>query len=132
MGRLAAVMDRTPARTLVAVTSRRIITARTNTFLEQGEVQREIPIEQVRYVRVATSQEKGTRSAIDLITRDENIRWHFPAEVDNAQVETLAAVLAESMTIPDAEREELLRRNRVAIRTGSETQTVGTTATDQI
>jgi hypothetical protein len=60
---------------------------------------------------VATSQDRNSRSTIDLITRDENIRWQFPADVDNTRVGTLAAVLAESMTIPDAEREELRRRN---------------------
>jgi hypothetical protein len=49
--------------------------------------------------------------AIELITRDENIRWIFSADIADTQVYTLAAVRAESMAVPDVEREELeLRR----------------------
>ena len=112
--KLAAARDKATAKTLVAVTDRRIIMAKTNTFLEQGEIRQEIPIERVRYVRAATRQGQKARSAIDLITRDENIRWHFQVDIENTQVDTLAAVLAESMTIPDVEREELRRRRRCA------------------
>ncbi|GGP63629.1 hypothetical protein [Streptomyces sindenensis] len=83
---------------------------KTNAFLEQAEIRPAIPIDQVRYVRATTTQDRSTRLAIDLITRDENIRWLFHADIDHAQVNALAAVLAESMRIPDAEREELQRR----------------------
>ncbi|GGN04011.1 hypothetical protein GCM10011609_48970 [Lentzea pudingi] len=110
MGVLAAVMDQAADRTLVAVTDRRVILATTNTFLEQAEIQQEIPLDQVRYVRVPAAPDSGSRSVVDLITRDENIRWIFHPDVDSAQVDALAAVLAESMTIPDAERDELRRR----------------------
>lgn len=113
--KLAAARDKMAAKTLVAVTDRRIITAKTNAFLEQGEIRQVIPIDQVRYVRAATTQDKSGRLAIDLITRDENLRWLFHADIDNAQVDALAAVLAESMTIPDAERDELQRRRHVPI-----------------
>jgi hypothetical protein len=130
MGKLAAARDKAPAKTLVAVTDRRIITAKTNTFLEQGEIHQEIPIDQVRYVRAATSQDKSSRSAIDLITRDENIRWDFQADIDNTQVDTLAAALAESMTIPDVEREELQWRSHAAIGAGSKSEITGTTSTE--
>jgi hypothetical protein len=119
-GKLAAARDKAPAKTLVAVTDRRIITAKTNTFLEQGEIHQEIPIHQVRYVRTATSQNDRSRSMIDLITRDENIQWLFQTGIDHAHVDELAAVLAESMTIPDVEREELCRRARTPIEAGTE------------
>ncbi|MYV70287.1 hypothetical protein GT043_30965 [Streptomyces sp. SID2131] len=108
--KLAAARDKTSAKTLVAVTDRRIITAKASAFLEQGEIRQDIPIDRVRYVRAATTGDRNGRLAIDLITRDENIRWLFPAGIDDAHVAALAAVLAESMTIPDAERDELLRR----------------------
>ncbi|MYR94061.1 MULTISPECIES: hypothetical protein [unclassified Streptomyces] len=111
MGKLASVRDKATANTLVAVTDRRIITARTSTFLEQGAIRPDIPIDRVRYVRAATAQDGDGRLTIDLITRDENIRWLFHSDIDNTQVDALAAVLAESMTIPDAERDELLRRS---------------------
>ena len=108
-GKLAAVRDKAPAKTLVAVTDRRVITAKTNAFLEHGEILQAIPVERVRYVRAATNPGGNSRSVIDLITRDENIRWHFPVDIDNSQVDTLAAVLAESMNIPEVERDALRR-----------------------
>ncbi|WP_405915894.1 hypothetical protein [Streptomyces sp. NBC_00728] len=112
---LAAAMDKAAAKTLVAVTDRRIIMAKTNAFLEQGEIFQDIPIDQVRYVRAATTPDKSTRLAIDLITRDENIRWLFHTDIDNTHVDALAAVLAESMTIPDLERDDLRRRHHAPI-----------------
>jgi hypothetical protein len=111
--KLAAARDKAVARTLIAVTDRRVITTGTNAFLEQGEVRREIPIDQVRYVRAATRDE-GERPTIDLITRDESIRWLFRADTDRTRVDALAAVLAESMRIPDDEREALLGRRPAA------------------
>lgn len=124
--KLAAARDKAAAKTLVAVTDRRIITAKTNTFLEQAEIRQDIPIDRVRYVRAATTQDKSARLAIDLITRDENIRWLFHADIDNTQVDALAAVLAESMTIPDVERDELQRRRYAPIEAGSEGESTGT------
>ncbi len=123
--RLAAARDKAPARTLVAITDRRIITARTDGFLEQGEILRDIPIDHVRYVRAPTPQDGSGRLAIDLITRDENIRWLFHADIDSTKVGALAAVLAEAMTIPDAERDELLRR-RTPIEAGKQAEITGT------
>jgi hypothetical protein len=128
--KLAAARDRAAAKTLVAVTDRRIITAKTNAFLEQAEIRQDISIDQVRYVRAATAQDRGGRLAIDLITRDENIRWLFSADIDNAQVDGLAAVLAESMTIPDGERDALQRRRHVPIEAGGEGESTGTRSTE--
>jgi hypothetical protein len=130
MGMLAAAMDKTADRTLVAVTDRRIILATTNTFLEQAEIHQDIPIDQVRYVRAPTAPDSGSRLVIDLITRDENIRWLFHADVDNSHVDALAAVLAESMTIPDAERDELQRRRYASVGTGEKSESAGTTSTE--
>ncbi|MEU8061607.1 hypothetical protein [Microbispora bryophytorum] len=124
--KLAAAMDKAAAKTLVAVTDRRIITAKTNAFLEQGEIRQDIPIDRVRYVRATTTQDKSGRLAIDLITRDENIRWLFQADIDNTQVDALAAVLAESMTIPDVERDELQRRRYAPIEAGKKGESTGT------
>ncbi|WP_030226140.1 hypothetical protein [Streptomyces sp. NRRL WC-3626] len=128
--KLAAARDKAAAKDLVAVTDHRIITARTNAFLEQGEIGQDIPIDRVRYVRAATTQDRSTRLAIDLITRDENIRWLFHADIDNSQVDGLAAVLAESMTIPDFERDALQRRRHAPIEAGSEGESTGTRFTE--
>ncbi|MFD4636320.1 hypothetical protein ACFWN2_03330 [Lentzea sp. NPDC058436] len=124
MGMLAAAMDKTADRTLVAVTDRRIILAATNTFLERAEIHQDVPVDQVRYVRAPSAPDSGARPAIDLITRDENIRWHFHAGVERGQVDALAAVLAESMTIPDAERDELRRGHHVSIENGGSADAV--------
>ncbi|MFF9213244.1 MULTISPECIES: hypothetical protein [unclassified Streptomyces] len=130
MGMLAAARDKAPAKTLVAVTDRRIIMAKAKAFLERGEIREVIPIDRVRYVRAATAQDKNTRLAIDLITRDENIRWPFHADIDNAQVDALAAVLAESMTIPDVERDELQRRRYALVEAGKKSESTGTRSTE--
>ena len=95
---------------LVAVTDRRIIMAKAKSLRQEGAIGQNIPIDLVRYVRAVTTEDGRVSSAIDLITRDENIRWHFRAETDRTEVDAFAAVLAESMMIPDAEREELARR----------------------
>ncbi|MGH3267903.1 MAG: hypothetical protein ACRDN1_02360 [Trebonia sp.] len=128
--KLAAAMDKAAAKTLVAVTDRRIITAKANAFLEQGEVRQDIPVDQVRYVRAAITQDRSARLAIDLITRDENSRWLFQADIDNAQVDALAAVLAESMTIPDVERDALQRRRYAPIEAGKKGESTGTRSTE--
>lgn len=112
--------EKSETRTLVAVTDRRIVTARTSSFLQEGTLGADIPIDDVRYIRAATTESTNGRVGIDLITRDENVRWLFPASIDNAQVGALASVLAESMTIPDAEREELRRRHLVSIDAGTD------------
>lgn len=125
-GKLAAARDKMPTKTLVAVTDRRIITARTNAFLEQGEIRLDIPVDRVRYVRAAITEDKSARWAIDLITRDENTRWLFNADIDNTQVDALAAVLAESMTIPDVERDELQRRRHASIEADRKGESPGT------
>ncbi|MEU6070103.1 hypothetical protein ABZ864_38140 [Streptomyces sp. NPDC047082] len=127
--KLAAARDKVAAKTLVAVTDRRILTAKTNAFLEQGEIRQDIPIDRVRYVRAATTQDRSGRLAIDLITRDENIRWLFHADIGNTQVDALAAVLAESMTIPDLERDELQRRRYAPIEAGKKGESTGTRST---
>ncbi|MPY33404.1 hypothetical protein FNH09_19700 [Streptomyces adustus] len=128
--KLAAARDKAAAKTLVAVTDRRIITAKTNAFLEQAEIRQGIPTDHVRYIRATATQDKNARLAIDLITRDENIRWLFHTDIDNAHVDALAAVLAESMTIPDAERDELQRRRHAPLEAGDNGQGTGTTSAE--
>jgi hypothetical protein len=129
-GKLAAARDKTVAKTLVAVTDRRIITAKTNTFLEQGEIRQDIPIDRVRYVRATTTHDRSERLAIDLITRDENIRWLFHSDIDNTQVDALAAVLAEAMTIPDVERDDLQRRRHAPVEAGRKGESIGARSTE--
>ncbi|MGW0791882.1 hypothetical protein ACWD04_27585 [Streptomyces sp. NPDC002911] len=126
----AGVRDKAAAGTLVAITDRRVITAKAGAFLEQAEIRSDIPIDQVRYVRAAATQDKGTRLTVDLITRDENIRWLFHADTDSTHVDAFAAVLAESMTIPDAERDELQRRRHMAVEAGRKNESADASSTE--
>ncbi|MER5833771.1 hypothetical protein ABT116_23655 [Streptomyces sp. NPDC002130] len=50
--------------------------------------------------------------------------------LDNTQVDALAAVLAESMTIPDEEREALRRRRHAALEAGEKGESTGTKPTE--
>ncbi|MFE4177503.1 hypothetical protein ACFRR7_36620 [Streptomyces sp. NPDC056909] len=125
-GKVAPTMDKAAARNLVAVTDRRIITARTNAFLGQGEIGHDIPIDRVRYVRAPVTRDGNGRSAIDLITPEDNIRWLFDADVDDTDVAALAAVLAESMNIPDDERVQLQRRRQAPLEAGAKGESAGT------
>ncbi|KUN72462.1 hypothetical protein AQJ46_13500 [Streptomyces canus] len=49
---------------------------------------------------------------------------------DNTQVDALAAVLAESMTIPDVERDELQRRRQAPIEAGRKGESTGGRSTE--
>ncbi|MBL0886372.1 hypothetical protein [Myceligenerans indicum] len=111
----AGAVDNPSVKTLVAVTDRRILVAQTSAFRQQGEIGQDIPLDEVRYVRAVTARDGGELSTVDLITREENIQWRFGYDTDDAHVDGLAAVLAESMAIPDAERDKLERRGAALI-----------------
>jgi hypothetical protein len=128
-GMLVGTKDKAEAKTLVAITDRRVITAYTNAFLEHGEIHHNISIDQVRYVR-AEAPGNSPYWAVDLITRDENIRWLFHSDIEETQVDALAAVLAESMTIPDVERDALQRRRHAAIDEGTNSESDDTGSTE--
>lgn len=114
-GKWTSSKDRGPVKTLVAVTDRRVVTAQSVALLEQGEIRDEFPVDLIRYVRVVTTPDKDDRRTIDVITRDENIRWVFHSDVDGRRVGAFAAVLAESMAIPDGERDALQSLHRPAL-----------------
>ena len=124
--KVAPAMDKGAARNLIAVTDRRIITAKTNAFLGQGEITQDIPIDRVRYVRAPAARDGNGRSVIDLITSEDNIRWHFDADVDTTDVAALAAVLAELMHIPDDERAQLQRLGQASLEAGTKGESAGT------
>jgi hypothetical protein len=124
--KVAPTMDKAAARNLIAVTDRRIITAKTTALLGQGEIGQDIPIDRVRYVRVPAARDSNGRSAIDLITAEDNIRWHFDSEVDDVQVAALAAALAESMNIPDDERAQLQWPRTALLEADAKDESAGT------
>lgn len=108
-GRIASALDKDFDGVLVAVTNRRILSAGINDFLKQGLFEKEVDLADVRYVRSVPGD--GRReSRIDLITRHQNLDLYFAPEVDAQAVETLAGLFAESMVLPERERDDLLRR----------------------
>ncbi|WP_206318617.1 hypothetical protein [Actinacidiphila epipremni] len=123
--KVAPAIDKAAARNLVAVTDRRIITAKSNAFLGQGEIGQEIPLDRVRYVRAPAARDASGRAVIDLITSEENIRWLFDPDVDSAEVAALAAVLAESMNLPDEERIRLQQPLHASLDAGTRDSSTG-------
>ncbi|MET4926022.1 hypothetical protein P3L51_27340 [Streptomyces sp. PSRA5] len=125
-GKVAPAMDKTASRNLVAVTDRRIITAKTNAFLGQGEIGHDIPVDRVRYIRAPAKRDGNGRLAIDLITPEDNIQWLFESDVDSTDVTALAAVLAESMNIPDDERVQLQQGRHAPLEADTKGEGAGT------
>lgn len=113
--------------TLVAVTDRRILTSPSSTFRRSGRITSETPLGQVRYVRRRTDPQGEARERIDLVTRDTNVRWTFHSTTDTADVDALAAVLAESMTLPESERAALVEKP-LALAASSPTSHAGGTS----
>ncbi len=103
-----AARDRAASKEFLAVTSRRILTARTRDFLQDGRLSQEIPLDRVRYLRVHPPTTAQSPARIELITRDIDFEWAFHPKVETKDIDALSATLAESMYIPDSEREELL------------------------
>jgi hypothetical protein len=112
--KIAWTLDRDPARELIVVTDRRILVGETQEFLQRAVFSHERSLDSVRYVRSAPKAENATARRVDLITSDTNHAWHFESSGDVDDVDLLAAVLAEAMTLPEREREELLHRGGVA------------------
>jgi hypothetical protein len=109
--KIASTLDKDLAQLLVAVTDRRILTTDTHTFLKKAVFHYEIGLDAVRYVRSTTIPGEAKASRVDLIAREHNHEWHFGPDVDKGDVDALAAILAESMTLPEQEREDLRRRH---------------------
>jgi hypothetical protein len=92
---------------LIAATQRRVLVGDLSDFRGQGVVERSIPVDHIRYVRLRNGDGDG-QAEIDLITKDDNLTWRFSK--DSAAVEpvrSLAALLADCMEIPVTEREVL-------------------------
>lgn len=111
--KIASALDKDPDRLMVAITDRRILTSNTNTFFKEAVWQHDIPLSEVRYVRSNPGDGEALESRVDLITRGHNHDWYFAPDVEPRGVDALAAILAESMALPEEERYELSRRHAV-------------------
>ena len=89
--------------TVLALTDRRLIVSRASGLSQEASINRQIRLDDVRYVRA-----RASAGEIDVITRSDELHWVFPDSTDDGQIKMLAAALAESMNLPDAEREALL------------------------
>ena len=89
---------------LVAATDERVLIADLADFRREGLVERGVPIGDIRYVRLRDGDPSG-RAEIDVITKDDNLTWRFgKGSASNPSVRELAALLADRMDIPAAER----------------------------
>ena len=109
--KIVSTLDKDPAQLLVVVTDRRILTTDTHKFLRKAVFRHALNLDEVRYVRSTRISSEAKASRVEVITRADNHDWHFAPDVDTHDVDALAAVLAESMTLPEQEREDLRRRH---------------------
>lgn len=110
--KMTSTLDRDSAQLLVVGTDRRILTTDTHAFLKRAEFRSDDGLDTVRYVRSLPVLGEATVKRVDLITKDRNHEWQFGPEVDASEVDALAAILAESMDLPEHERDELRSRLR--------------------
>ncbi|WP_066907332.1 hypothetical protein [Millisia brevis] len=103
-GRWSGVLDKAASSTFVAVTDRRIMTAPARGFLQTGDVETSFALDDVRYLRAAATSETNVRTSIDIVTRDKDFRWTFPAAAHDREIGEFAAVLAEKVGVPEDER----------------------------
>jgi hypothetical protein len=106
--RLATARDKAVPRTLVVVTDRRVLTADSVAFLEEGSVGHDLPIDHIRYVRWTKAVVNDDPSLVDLISRDTDLHLRFPAAA-SAQIDALVSLLAQAMNLPELERCALLK-----------------------
>ena len=108
--KITSTLDKDPAQLLVVGTDRRVLTTDTHAFLKRAEFRYDDGLDTVRYVRSLPVQGEATARRVDLITKDRNHEWQFGSDVDASEVDALAAILAESMDLPEYERDELRSR----------------------
>lgn len=117
---IAVAQDQSPSRDawpwdlqgdwlVLAVTNERIILAKQKEFYNRGEIDGDIPLAQVRYVRYEPGSGRPNRSdaRIDVTTADRDLRLKFAEWATDgwsrAQVDSLALLLRSQMRLPAAE-----------------------------
>ncbi len=101
--------------TLIVVTDQRVIEAKLSAFRKSGAIQRSIPNEAIRYMRLRDDPASG-RADLDLITVGENLTWRFAkGSASAAPVRALGALIAERMGVPAREREALIAAARPSL-----------------
>lgn len=97
----------TRQQTVIAITDQRVIEAKLADLRSRGEFWREIPNDEIRYVRRRGGNEG--RAELDIITKEENLVWSFDPvdESDQAGLDAITGMLAERMRLPEEEMREL-------------------------
>ena len=106
--RLATARDKAVPKTLVVITDRRVLTADSVAFLEEGSVGHDLPLDHIRYVRWTKAVVNDDPSLVDVISRDTDLHLRFPAAA-SGQIDALVSLLAEAMNLPEFERRALLK-----------------------
>lgn len=97
---------KTPGGCYLAVTDRRILIMDQGDFKRKGLVEREIPLERVRYTRYVRAT-KSKPPNITVFTPEETAQFNFSgwakAANDQSQIASLAQLLTDAMHVPDDE-----------------------------
>ncbi|RNE49936.1 hypothetical protein [Corynebacterium alimapuense] len=105
-GIMGTASEKLAAGKFVAVTNQRIITADPREFLREGLYQSELLLDDIKFVRPPSDQEKNARPTITITTERRDINWMFPEVADEAQVDRLAELICSGeSSIEEKQRE---------------------------
>lgn len=92
----------------LGVTSERVFLSSHGAVRKQGEIEREFPLDSIRYVRFREREKQSP--VLDIITVDENIRLTFDGWASKGEglekARRLGALLVAAMHLPEGERTE--------------------------
>lgn len=92
----------------LGVTTERVFLSTQGAVRKQGEIERDFPLDSIRYVRFREREKQSP--VLDIITVEENIRLTFDGWASKGQglesARRLGTLLAAAMRLPEAERPE--------------------------
>src|SRR5699024_6506904 len=92
-GKAQEAMQKRAPSTIIAITDRRFITADARELKSKGEISSEHSLDDVRFVRLRSSELEGSERGIDVTTESQDIQWRFPTNADTYSIDSLAALL---------------------------------------
>lgn len=99
-GKAQEAMQKRAPSTIIAITDRRFITADARELKSKGEISSEHSLDDVRFVRLRSSELEGSERGIDVTTESQDIQWRFPTNADTYSIDSLAALLSKSTNHP--------------------------------
>lgn len=94
-GKAAAVAKSLTSSEFIAVTDRRIVTARPSNLLRLGELGETYRLEEVKYVRPRTNYQSAVRPTIAVTTERDDLQWMFPSSASHENIDDLAQLIEQ-------------------------------------